>query len=320
MHMMDGTCQSMEQARRHSIATARRQAGAATLAVAVIMLLVVSVLVFHSHTAGWLEQRATANQARTKQAHAAAEAGIEVALAALNADTTRVTFLEPDTPGKLKAKSGETLSSATGAGPAYSVSFQDVSTPDNTFRLVSTGGSDCSTPGNLNTCTGQASVSQVVRAIGFSGLPAISVSNNAPFANQAAFFESVFGASQDDVKALTTPITSSASLGPLSSGLVWHEGDRTLGGVTVGDSSTPVLLIVAGNLTLDSGAVVYGFVHITGNLICNSCNSSAIRGAVAIGGASGLTAANVEKVPSVLTRLNITVPRFAKVMGTWRDW
>jgi predicted transcriptional regulator len=36
-----------------------RQTGAATLAVAVIMLLVVSVLVLHSYSASWLEQRAT---------------------------------------------------------------------------------------------------------------------------------------------------------------------------------------------------------------------------------------------------------------------
>ena len=72
--------------RRRPGRSRQRQSGAATLAVAVIMLLVVSVLVFHSHAAGWLEQRATANQTRAKQAHAAAEAGLEVALSVLNAD------------------------------------------------------------------------------------------------------------------------------------------------------------------------------------------------------------------------------------------
>jgi hypothetical protein len=320
MLMNDGYHQTIGPWRRRSGRSCQRQTGAATLAVAVIMLLVVSVLVFHSHTAGWLEQRATANQARAKQAHAAAEAGIEVALSALNTDTSRGTYLELDPSGKLKAKSGMKLLSTSGAGPSYSVSVEDVSTPDNTFRLVSTGGSDCATPGDLDTCTGRASVSQVVRVIGFSGLPAISVSSDPPFANQAAFFENIFGASQTDVKALTIPINSSGSLGVSTSGLVWHEGNLTLGAVNVGAANNPVLLIVAGDLTLDSGAVVYGFVHVTGNLICNSCDPSAIQGAVAIGGTSGLTAANVEKVPNVLTRLNITVPRFAKVLGTWRDW
>lgn len=316
--MMDATHQLLDPARSHPVATSQRQAGAATLAVAVIMLLVVSVLVFHSHTAGWLEQRATANQARAKQAHAAAEAGIDTALAALNADTSRSTYLEPDTPGNLKAKSGATLPSTVGVGPSYSVTFEDVPSPDNTFRLVSTGGSDCATPGDLNTCTGQASVSQVVRAIGFSGLPAVSNFNTPPFSDAAAFFWSFFAASPAEVEALTTAVSNIASIGPGSSGLVWFGADLILD-KTVGETASPVLLVVNGNLTMKAGGVINGFVYVTGNLSCDGCDAQSIVGAVAVVG-NHTPQVNVTPANTALAKLQGSIPRFTKVIGTWRDW
>lgn len=318
MRMMDGTHQLRYMARRHPVATSRRQAGAATLAVAAIMLLVVSVLVFHSHTAGWLEQRATANQTRAKQAHAAAEAGIDVALAALNADITRLTYLEPDTPGKLKARSGATLPSTSGAGPAYSVTFQDVPSPDNTFRLVSTGGSDCATPGDLNTCAGRASVSQVVRAIGSSGLPAVSNFSTPPFSDAAAFFWSFFAALPAEVEALTTSVSNIASIGPGSSGLVWFGADLILE-KSVGETASPVLLVVNGNLTMRAGGVINGFVYVTGNLSCDGCGAQSIVGAVAVVG-THTPPVNVAQDNTVLAKLQGSIPRFTKVIGTWRDW
>jgi hypothetical protein len=130
---------------------------------------------------------------------------------------------------------------------------------------------------------------------------------------------------------LATTINSEASLGIGTSGLVWHQGNLDLDKV-VGSEASPVLLIVAGDLMLQSQATIYGFVYVTGNLTCNLCMSSAlnpdqraIQGAVATAGANNLAGENVNKppsvpVPNVMTRLDTTAPRFAKVIGTWRDW
>jgi hypothetical protein len=247
-------------------------------------------------------------------------------LAALNDDTVDSNTLKPARERYLTPSNGNfsstgvSLTGSFGNGLTYSVSFTASPSPANTFKIESTGESDCSN----GTCSGRATVSQVVRVINISVLPAISISTNPPFSNPAAFFENVFGASQDEVKALTTPINNGASLGTTTSGLVWHEGNLTLN-TAVGAEVAPVLLVVAGDLTLESGAVIHGFVHVTGNLICNPCDQPAIRGAVAIAGTSGLIAANVQKpnpllVPNALTRLETAAPRFAKVIGTWRDW
>jgi len=332
--MMDGTHQLWDMARSQPVATSRRQAGAATLAVAVIMLLVVSVLVFHSHTAGWLEQRATANQARAKQAHAAAEAGLEEALAVLNADTgtrKRDQYLNVASPGNFNS-ANVALTPSTGAGLTYEVTFSTIaSAPTNSFMLVSDGGSDCTSVSDPSTCTSRARVSQAVRVIGFSRLPAISSYSNPPFTSQAAFFESIFSATQTEIQAMATTIIDGVSLGPATSGLVWHQGNLDLNKV-VGSATNPVLLVVAGDLKLESQATVFGFVYVTGNLTCDSCPSSsvdpelrAIQGAVATAGAHSLTGMHVNKPPAtpvsnVLTRLDTTAPRFAKVSGTWRDW
>ena len=308
-------------------AETRRQTGAATLAVAVIMLLVVSVLVFHSHTAGWLEQRATANQVRAKQAHAAAEAGLEMALAMLNDDTKDAVTKIPLREEYLKSNGDGTFSSANkaltgspGSGLRYSVTFAEVPEPTNpadpkpanTFKIESTGESDCSN----GVCTGRATVSQVVRTIGFTRLGKVS-SYSLPFTSPAAFFESIFSGSVAEVRAMSTPMTSAASLSTSTSGLVWLEGTSTFTtNSDIGDSDSPVLLVVAGNLTLDSGKV-NGLVYVMGNLtICAACN---IQGAVAVEGTID-SPANVTLDSAILGKLGSTAPRFAKVIGTWRDW
>jgi hypothetical protein len=307
--------------------TAPHQAGAATLAVAVIMLLVVSVLVFHSHTAGWLEQRATANQARAKQAHAAAEAGLEVALSVLNADAgvpNRATHLTAAAAnaGRFTILNN-TLTGSPGGGFAYSVTIAGVGTDPSPFarlQLTSNGGSDCTNVADVTTCSGQAVVRQVIETEPLfpyqSGSPPSAIRSTTPF-------DTVFGAPQTAVKALTTPVTTGAGLNASTAGLVWHEGNLTLAGA-VGSDASPVLLVVEGNLTIPAGVDVRGFVFVTGNVTCIGCASPSIRGAIASAGTNGLDPAQVELPPDALNgplaRVGSTAVRFAKVMGTWRDW
>jgi hypothetical protein len=302
--------------------------------VAVIMLLVVSVLVFHSHTAGWLEQRATANQARAKQAHAAAEAGLEAALAVLNADSgtpSRATYLSASTTvaGKFNFNGAPpaALTGSPGTGLAYSVTYSLVSPdtePADRFLLTSSGGSDCTDVNTLSSCSGQARVSQVVRLT--------PILLNPPTAEAAknttnASFESFFGAPQATIKALTTPVSGYAAVTSSATGLVWHHVQAlTLpSSADVGTAANPVLLVVEGDLTLSPNVDIFGFVFVTGNLYCvQSCSAKTVTGAVAVAGSTNQLAGNDVEFDNAangaLERLRTTALRFAKVMGTWRDW
>jgi Tfp pilus assembly protein PilX len=316
--------------------TAPSQAGAATLAVTVIMLLVVSVLVFHSYAASWLEKRATTNQTWAKQAHAAAEAGLDVALSVLNADTaapgdpSRATHLTADAtqPGRFTIANAN-LTGSPGAGLAYAVTLALVpgdTAPVARLLLTSTGGSDCANVADVTTCTGQATVRQVVEIEPLfpyqSGSPPSPIRASTPF-------NTVFGVPQAAMQALTTPVTDGTGFSAATSGLVWHQGDLTLNG-TVGRSAIPtppaipVLLIVAGNLTIPAGVVVNGFVFVIGDVTCVVCDSPSINGAIAATGANNLTAAQVQLPANAangeLARLGTTAIRFTKVIGTWRDW
>ena len=117
--------------RRQDAVAAR---GFVTTTVALLMLLVVSVLVFYVNKGIWLEQRTSINQYQAKQAFNAAEAGLEYVLSVLNATTgspIRSTYLTASSaqPGKFS---------------------------------IATGGSDCTTTGTMDTCSGRAVVSQIV--------------------------------------------------------------------------------------------------------------------------------------------------------------
>lgn len=311
--------------------TAPSQAGAATLAVTVIMLLVVSVLVFHSYAAIWLEKRATTNQTWAKQAHAAAEAGLDVALSVLNADTadpgdpSRATHLTADAtqPGRFTIANAN-LTGSPGAGLAYAVTLALVpgdTAPVARLLLTSTGGSDCTDVTNVTTCNGQATVQQVVEIEPL--FPYQSGSPPSPIRASTAF-SAVFTVPQADMQALTTAVTGGAGLGAGSAGLVWHEGDLNLNTPQVGSAASPVLLIVAGNLNISAGVTVNGFVFVTGNVTCLVCSNDSIVGAIAAAGTNGLSGLQVQlpadAVNGPLARVGTTAIRFAKVIGTWRDW
>jgi Tfp pilus assembly protein PilX len=327
MRMTGSNHQPIGPWRRRPGRSRQRHSGAATLAVAVIMLLVVSMLVFHSHAAGWLEQRATANQTRAKQAHAAAEAGLEVALSVLNADAgppNRATHLtaSPTQAGRF-AIANATLNGSPGAALAYSVTLAGLAAdapPLARLQIIANGGSDCTNLADVNTCSGRAAIQQVVEIEPlFPYLPGSPPQVIRSFTS----FDSVFSAPEATIKALTTPVTSGAGFSTATTGLVWHQGNLTLGG-SVGSDASPVLLVVEGNLTIPAGVDVRGFVFVTGAVTCTGCASPSIRGAIAAAGANGLAAGQAElpadAVNGPLARVGSTAIRFAKVMGTWRDW
>jgi Tfp pilus assembly protein PilX len=326
MRMTGSNHQPIGPWRRRPGRSRQRQSGAATLAVAVIMLLVVSVLVFHSHAAGWLEQRATANQTRAKQAHAAAEAGLEVALSVLNAGAgapNRATHLTASlTQAGRFTIANATLTGSPGAALAYSATLAGLAAdapPLARLQIISNGGSDCTNVADVNTCSGRAAVQQVVE------LTPILRTPPAAAITSPANFNNLFGAPQAAIKALTTPILPSTpfNFSGATSGLVWYEGNLTLTGA-VGSDASPVLLVVEGNLTITAGADIRGFVFVTGNATCTGCGAASIQGAIAAAATNGLTTTEVvlpaDTVNDSLARVSTTAPLFAKVIGTWRDW
>ncbi len=70
--------------------TLKRQRGMATLAVGLILLIAMTILTFNVAKVGGVEQRISANDVRTIAAHEAAQAGIEQAIAYLNANLPQI--------------------------------------------------------------------------------------------------------------------------------------------------------------------------------------------------------------------------------------
>jgi Tfp pilus assembly protein PilX len=80
----------MQSAFARSITTLKRQRGMATLAIALVLLLALTLLTFNVAKVGGLEQRISANDMRTLSAHETAQTAIEQAIAYLNANLPRI--------------------------------------------------------------------------------------------------------------------------------------------------------------------------------------------------------------------------------------
>ena len=104
-------------------------------------------------------------------------------------------------------------------------------------------------------------------------------------AEQEIFFQSVFDTSSAEVKSASLlidcsgPCSAVANTGTTRSGptitnygtpqssLIWVKGNTTINSNTViGSPTNPVLLVVDGSLTLNGGAIIYGFIYVTGNV------------------------------------------------------
>ncbi len=91
--------------------TLNRQRGMATLAVGLILLFAITILTFNVAKVGGVEQRIAANDVRTIAAHEAAQAGIEQAIAYLNAnlrliDSAAAAQINPAVPAGWRNSAG----------------------------------------------------------------------------------------------------------------------------------------------------------------------------------------------------------------------
>lgn len=86
----DSTHKAAAMQAAHSFPMLNRQRGMATLAIALVLLIAVTLITFNVAKVSGLEQRISANDVRTLSAHETAQAAIEQAIAYLNANLPRI--------------------------------------------------------------------------------------------------------------------------------------------------------------------------------------------------------------------------------------
>lgn len=159
-----------------------QEKGAATLGLAIVLLLIISLMGLYANKGIWLEQRAAVNQYRGKQAIEAAEAGLEFMIAALNLKTSGTTSAEFSDFLTLDSTTAQyTINSANlpyvvspGTGLVASITLSAVpgeTTPAKRFVVTSSGGSECTDTTNISTCQGRATVQGMARLAGLVANP-----------------------------------------------------------------------------------------------------------------------------------------------------
>lgn len=98
-----------------SVRSSRLQRGFATIFVTIVLLLAVGLIALYSNRAALVEQRLSANAMRAAQALAAADAGIDHALAYMNGPGG----IDHNADGKVDSISANTLTQSSGGTPSY---------------------------------------------------------------------------------------------------------------------------------------------------------------------------------------------------------
>jgi Tfp pilus assembly protein PilX len=142
-------------------------------------------------------------------------------------------------------------------------------------------------------------------------------------------FPSTFGMPASAFKKLPTvvQVTCLSDCAPAlaaafskGTGMVWVEGDLTLGDAALGSVTDPVLLVVSGNIVITGTAQIHGLIW-GQSLHWNGAGAGYLRGAlVTPGDVDGTGNAEFIYDSSALTALNQTMGTFVRVPGTWRDF
>lgn len=291
------------------------QAGVATLLTTVILLLCITVLTLYATHVAVTEQRLTANDVRARQALAAAQSGLEAALAAL--PDTAIDGVTFDPAGRAHLD-GPAATLADGARFATRLDTLD-RTPYSTglLRVWSRG---LSADGSSRRTVRQT-ISFVPWMIRRPATPLL-VRNGRDPPSREAFFAGVFGrareAMRDNAAAVGCEPCQGARLDEAGR-LLWATGtdEVTLAGGAVGSRGQPVILIVDGDLAVDADTTVTGLLYIAGDLRSGSGRLT-VHGALALEGRARHTP-EVVRDPGVLARIR-RLGRYAKVAGSWNDF
>lgn len=144
--------------------------------------------------------------------------------------------------------------------------------------------------------------------------------------NQTDFFAAFFNNTHEGIKQIADrsgrvfdPATQSIVD---ETGLTWVDGDINISSIDVGNSTTPVILIVDGDLQL-SGGTVYGIVYVTGALVITG--NPVVKGSIMSenilesSGAGTLTL--VYKPWGASNGPETFLPGFGAIIaGSWKDW
>jgi len=121
----------------------------------------------------------------------------------------------------------------------------------------------------------------------------------------AAMFALFFNQSESTVQAGANQSFNSSNINGAVGQTIWVTGALNLAsGTTVGSPSSPVILIVNGNVTLN-GATIYGFLYVAGGNGLTTNGTSSIIGSLAVEGATNLNGnTTVTYNSAILSQLN----------------
>lgn len=140
-----------------------RQHGAATLAIALVLLFTISFITLFASRAMIFEHRTSINQYRATQAFEAAQAGMEIGLANLSVASLRNAYIRDTNSDGIVDPATNTVDGSLPGALSYRVVYTNPTTGNlNLLRITSTGCADGCSP-CTSSCTSRATVGQLVR-------------------------------------------------------------------------------------------------------------------------------------------------------------
>ena len=153
-----------------------------------------------------------------------------------------------------------------------------------------------------------------------------------------AFFKNFFAVdSRAQYQSMATTYSSLSAAtnsgGTITSGPIWVDGDQSMNGGQIGDSTHPAIVVVNGDLSFAGGTTtIYGILYVTGKLSAtgsgNIIGSSIVEGTV-LPGETPATPPIVEGHGAITlvywpafgsTTSNPSPGLSAVISGSWRDW
>lgn len=330
----------------------KRQAGAALLIMTLILMLAAGLMLVYGSSYGILQEKTANNQQDANKAMAAAEAGLDYAIAFLSANASTVTGSQSG--GNINYTIATTTQSDNST---YSISITNPTTSDyKRLQVTSTGTSPdgtsqrivrqevyssgssvqyaVTTKQNLN-MSGNSSI-EGTYGVNAGGSVSQSGSSSASNVNDndsslstltdAQFFNKFFGASTATVQANSAYYATQLSV-PWStvSGNVWVDSSVVMAGdTTIGSPTSPVVLIVNGSFTGLGNITIYGLVYTMSNTSLTSITGSVnvIGGVVSEGNISTSGNSTITYDENVLGQLPIlgSGSSYAKIPGSWYDF
>jgi len=153
-----------------------------------------------------------------------------------------------------------------------------------------------------------------------------------------AFFESFFFDTRTVLKNMaiaagTYYTGANISNAAGKSGIIWIEGDASVGGITFGSLTKPAIVIINGNLRMTGQPDIYGMLYVAGQM--DATGGASVYGSAVVEGNPTIMAAggksgdpvvghgtvNLVYTPYTLDQSPAIIPNTtAIVSGSWRDW